>query len=67
MGLEEEKELISFFVFDTQYSIIPTFHQSIGRLFQYSSWSETSFRMVQNQIVIKKSHVKLSSLQEGIA
>jgi hypothetical protein len=23
-----------FFLFDTQYSIIPTFHQSIGSLFQ---------------------------------
>jgi hypothetical protein len=29
MGLEEEKELIGFFVFDNQYSIIPIF--SLGR------------------------------------
>jgi hypothetical protein len=48
MGLEEEKELISFFVFDTQYSIIPTFHQYIGPLFQYSSCGEANFRMVRN-------------------
>jgi hypothetical protein len=33
MGLEK-KELLSLFVFDTQYSISPTFHQSIGSLFQ---------------------------------
>jgi hypothetical protein len=48
MGLKEEKELISFFVLDTQYSIIPTFHQSIGPLFQRvsqlgcSTWSKAS-------------------------
>jgi len=26
MGLEEEKELISFFIFDTQHSINPSAH-----------------------------------------
>jgi hypothetical protein len=39
MGLQGEKELTSFFVFDTQYSIIPTFHQSIGPLFPHPSWN----------------------------
>jgi hypothetical protein len=34
MGLKEEKEFIRFFVWDPQNSIIPTFHQSIGPLFQ---------------------------------
>ena len=33
MDLKGERELMSFFVFDTQYCIIPTFHQSIGLLF----------------------------------
>jgi len=54
MGLEEEKELVIFFVFDTQYSITPTFHQSIGPLFQLvfqlecSSWGKAMSFYITN-------------------
>jgi len=42
MGLEQEKESINFSLFDTQYSIIPTFHESIGPISQLgcSSWGK---------------------------
>jgi len=46
MDLEEEKELISFFVLITNIPLFQSSNHPV-RIFQYSSWREVNLRMVE--------------------
>jgi hypothetical protein len=62
--MDLEEELVSYFVFDIQYSITPTFHQSIGPLFQLVFHLGKPPEFLCDKQVTKVLPIKIRKLQK---